>query len=481
VLAARRTFSPYESAPETRKLLRKATDAAWTLDAASLYSALPESGADDGARAVVFETEEIAGRKVMRHEATPAPIDVEPGERPLHETGGEPGGGWFFVGARPLSGGDAYRLRVSSAVDTGAGDSLVLWRAVPEVLQAFENAPDDTVLFSLGGLDGEWPRATEFLASYFDARVVSRQATVGHDVEIVAEPRFEKLRADYPRFARWLAHMLRSFRTSGAISTESGGELVRWTLRSPAPDEHLRISFATLGGRVVARSPEAIVDLNQPFRLRVVYTAAIETYGLRTTIRGIGATVSGDPTGSRPTISTEIRGEPQAVSVEGAFLGILPVGVVNMLIPGNVESASRAILSGLLRGRDGRGVLVETEWRADGPDRHAVGSTLATDVPSGRLVRIALRIAAALMRTSEAERAEIVGFLRDLADRALADVATRTAQWPSRTSAEIVNQSSPTPIDSPWLMNHPASFGNPMPGNAARVAWSRWMSTITNP
>ena len=482
VLAARRTLSPYEGTPATRKLLRKTTDAAWTLDAASLYSALPESGAGDGARAVVFEAEENGGHRMIRQKAASlAEIDVGPGGPALHEAGAEPGGGWLFVGARPLFGGEAHRLRVTSAIDTGAGDSLIAWREVPDVLRALETAPDGAVLFSLGGLDREWPRATAFLASYFDTRVVSRPAAVGHDVEIVSEPRFEKLRADYPRFERWLAHMLRSFRTSGAISTESGGELIRWTFRNPVPDERLRVSFAALDGRVVSRSPEATVDLTLPFRLRVVYTAAIETYGLTTTMRGIGATVSGDLTAARPTIATEVRGEPEAVSVEGAFLGIVPLGIVDMLIPGSVESATRAVLSGLLTGRDGRGVLVETEWRADGPDRHAVGSTLATDVPSGRLVRIALRIAAALMRTSEAERAELVRFLRDLADRAMADAAVRTAQWPSRISAEIVNQSSPTPIDSPWLMNHPASLGNPMPGSAARVAWSRWMSTITNP
>jgi hypothetical protein len=130
-----------------------------------------------------------------------------------------------------------------------------------------------------------------------------------------------------------------------------------------------------------------------------------------------------DPTLPSPAISFEVNGEPTRLSVEGALLGVVPVEVVDVLIPGNVEDAAKNILSTLLRGREGRGVELLTELGSESPERHRITSTLFSDLPSGELARIALRLGAALLQANADERADALRLWGDLLDEFRLDLS----------------------------------------------------------
>jgi hypothetical protein len=409
--------------PKPREIFTGELAAGWRLDAAALHSALPDSGSADQDRSVLFEARQEQGRRSVRHRAARS---SELGSSSRPSVGPNPGEGWLLLGARPCDNpsGD-YRLRVGSALSTGSADSLRVWQGLPDDLRDLER---DALI---GSLQRAFPRTTELVLRYVEIHTASRPLEVrGRAIDVTLRPRFGPLGADHPDLEGYLSRLARSVRGSGALQSDGGATLVSWSFREP--NDELKIALRSADGRLVpAGDAEPAVDLLESQRLRFVYSSSIEAYGVRTRIDGIHGTIRTDPSGTAAEIRSQLSGEPDGLSVEGALFGVVPVTAVDVLIPGNLEGAVRGILSTLLRGRDGQGIEIVTTLRTETPKKHTIRSMLLSDVPAGRFARLALRLAASLVQANDRERAELLRFARDFVGRLRADLSEGSARTSS--------------------------------------------------
>ncbi len=424
-LAAERSVAAFETSAETRRLLKDATDAFWHVDAAALHAALPDQGDPGGARLALFRAEHRPAGRFVRHEVPPGGGFFESGIAPLLPAGPEPGDGWLFAGAMPLtdSPGD-YRLRVTSALSTGAADSFALWRSVPHVLRLLETSPstsgeDPVIAYFRRRL----PRTAELALRYLDYRRSASWSAEGkrNDVELELRARLSALAVDYPGFARYLSRLAGAVRGWGSLENESGAAVASW--RQRGPEEGLAVRCALHDGRLLpANGQGPPLDPLSPLRMRIVYSSSFQLYGVKSTVEGVRAALETDPLGATQTVSLEASGEPERIAIEGRLFGVLPVEWIDALVPGRLEDSTRKILGTMLRGREGRGIEMATALRADPPGTYLTTSTVVADIPAGRLARIGLRLFADMIQPDEKEWDDLVRLVRDLLGRMREDL-----------------------------------------------------------
>ncbi len=424
-LAAERSVGAFEASAETRRLLHDASDAFWHLDAAALHAALPDQGDPAGARFALFRGEQKPAGRFVRHEIPSGSGFFEPGITPLLPAGPEPGDGWLFTGAMPLanSPGD-YRLRVTSTLSTGRADSFALWRSVPHVLRLLETAPsksgeDPVIAYFRRRL----PRTAELALRYLDfRRSVSWSAERRRsDVELELRARFSALAADYPGFARYLSRLAGSVRGWGSLENEGGAAVASWRQRGPEDGLAVRCGLHD-GGLLAANGQGPPLDPLSPLRMRIVSSSSFQLYGVKSTVEGVRATLETDPLGATQTVRLDANGEPERIAIEGRLFGIVPVELLDALVPGTLEDSTRKILATMLRGREGRGIQMATALRIDPPGTHLTTSTVLADIPAGRLARIGLRLFADMIQPDEKEWEDLVRFVRDVLGRMREDL-----------------------------------------------------------
>ena len=419
VNAADRALSTFESSPETEALLDRAKDAAWALDAAGLHGFIPDVDNADRTRALFFEIGDRGRRRWMRHRVAPKSIDArklfEVRTVPPREDPSELGRYSLLLASEPLSSGN-YRLRVSSAIDTGGGDLGTIWRAVPDALRFFERGAEAAEARRV------FPKTAAFVERYLEIESSVRpHAPRGKAVEIIVRGRRAAAAADYPNLAHYVARMSKSVQSSGALQTEEGVELVGWRFRGR--EEGFQLSFATGDGQLVTRDAKGdLVDLTRPQKLRIAQSMIAEALGISTSIEGVRSRAETEPLGAAPEIAVQTNGDPDRIAVEGALFGVVPIAALDAMVPGTLESSMKGILATLLRGRGGRGVEILMLSRALDEGAHETSSTLVADVPAGSFSRRALRLGTALIQASASERDDVLRFTRDLVDCVVADL-----------------------------------------------------------
>jgi len=417
VIAAERALSTFGASPETQSLLDRAETAAWSLDARALHEAIPAKDAVDATRAVWFDFRGAAEKRSVGHRpvggASVLAGVFEPSAEVPHEGPPELGRYSLLLASRPLGSGD-YRLRVTSAIDSGRGDLMTIWRAVPGALRSLERgAPAAEARRS-------FPRTAAFAQRYGEITAAITPAKPrGASVELRLRARRAAVASEYPHLVRYAERMARRVRTSATLEGEDGAELAAWRFRSP--EEGVRFVFATHEGRLQTKDG-SLVDLTVPHRLRLVQSSSAEVLGVTSTIAGLASSVDSEPGGEAASIAFEARGDPAIVKVEGALFGIVPIAAIDAVLPGTLEGSLRSLLGTLLHGRDGRGVAVVVRSRPEPGNAHEISSTLVADVPATRFARRALGLAAALVEADASERADMLRFARDLAACLAADL-----------------------------------------------------------
>ncbi|MGH7819830.1 MAG: hypothetical protein ACREQ9_08660, partial [Candidatus Binatia bacterium] len=329
-LAADRVLAPYEASPEANRLVDDATDAVRHLDAAALFATLPPGPASDRARRVLFDVRHDRGRRRLTIEVPDSPAAshdlFETRSLAVRGPGELPGDGWLLLGVLPLADSSKrYRLRATSALSTGAGDSFALWRSLPDGLARLgrENPRLGT------DLRARFPRAMSFLLRHVELRrLTSASADGREDVELRIRARFDALAERYPNLSAFLFRVAHAVRATGQVEDEGGRTLASW--RNGTAEEGIAVALSLRDGRLVPKNGGPAVDLLSPLDLRFSYAATVERYGVKTTIEGIHGTLRTDPTAPSRSIGVAINGDPTRLTVEGAILGVMPVEVIDV-------------------------------------------------------------------------------------------------------------------------------------------------------
>jgi len=179
------------------------------------------------------------------------------------------------------------------------------------------------------------------------------------EIDLTLELNRPYLEARWPRVATFFARMENLFEASFRLEDSAGRELVRMDVETVGFTARLRA--AVTGERLVPLGPdgtrcfEAAVD---PFldsgRPRWTGDVTLRVAGLALHIEGIRLDAEYEThqglTSFRTTFDT-----PPEVKVDGALWGVVPVWVVDLLIPGNLEELGGKYFRTLATANGGRG------------------------------------------------------------------------------------------------------------------------------
>lgn len=165
--------------------------------------------------------------------------------------------------------------------------------------------------------------------------------------------------------------------------------------------------------------------------------------GLSSNLLGINAQVSdirtyvsyrNQPNGAEILTSTT---ELPKVKIAGAALGIVPIFVLDLFLPGNVDQLISEFMSVVLHGNDGKGVATETTISSsrDHPYLY-VATDVAVELRNSFLVRLGASAVNDRLVPDEDARKDIRQFIRDIQTTFLQDVLLYKQSLGKRTLAK---------------------------------------------
>lgn len=205
----------------------------------------------------------------------------------------------------------------------------------------------------------------------------------------------DKLRSRYPALVRYLDKVDNLVESTIDIS-DANGRLLRVKVDS----QQWRLQLETVlsfGGIVPLDSSGLRLDSIRHFRdepvdLQVNIDSNLDVMGVRTQVRNLQAMLAYRPSSEKLSLETNINVVP-TVSVDGAFLGAVPTGFIDMVIPGNIASIITEFFAVACEGNGGQGIVANVALQNTGTpgvsQASADGSVLAIDNP---FIRMGMRI-----------------------------------------------------------------------------------------
>ena len=92
-------------------------------------------------------------------------------------------------------------------------------------------------------------------------------------------------------------------------------------------------------------------------------------------------------------LATQMNKTPR-FRIEGAVFGVLPVGVLDWFVPGDIPGLARHMFQVAARSNDGRGIEVSYGFEQLADERSAVDGRVGVDVLDSALIRFGMKIAA---------------------------------------------------------------------------------------
>lgn len=204
-----------------------------------------------------------------------------------------------------------------------------------------------------------------------------------------------KLRVRYPKLVKYLDRVGNLVESTVDIHDQNG-RLARIRVDS----KQWRFTIETVlsfGGIVPVANEQPQLDSIRHFRdepvdLWVNIDSNLDVLGVRTHVRNLRAQMRYAPSAEQVNLETNINVVP-TVAVDGAFLGAVPTGLIDMLIPGNIAGIITEFFTVACEGNGGKGIVARLSLRnLDTPgvsEARAEGSVLAVDNP---FVKVGMRI-----------------------------------------------------------------------------------------
>lgn len=285
-----------------------------------------------------------------------------------------------------------------------AADALSWFRdraAVPDRRPRGLSRSDRSVL---DGLAASFPATASLASRYLEARDVSKPSPRGPRVRLAVRLKRAAFAADYPRLAEAAAGAARMLSTRVRAMTDGGRTLGIWKFDSGRMEG------------VVSFEPdiEALVQPRYRFEADLLSNAA----GVEVSISKVRVQTDVNARPKRVVFASRMHRMPD-VSVEGAALDLIPVEVIDALIPSNLSGIIRGFLSVLTTGDGGKGL----SWTLSLPrsGEAPIRTTTRAELLDNGFVSFWLRIASRAIGLDEEVRDELESLLAESLDAVRSD------------------------------------------------------------
>ncbi|MBN1655354.1 MAG: hypothetical protein JXA30_16425 [Deltaproteobacteria bacterium] len=234
--------------------------------------------------------------------------------------------------------------------------------------------PEDVEILAIGW--SAFPRVTEILNRLVrveDLVVVDRKAKGAYQhLRPTFKLALSSLINKYPHVGAWLEDLGFIDAQIKINLTDESGSLVRFDIdtknRRVGFDMYVKdgMILPVLNGRVRIDHP---IDINarprlKPWRLLSILEAQSNTMGLKTVIRNYRTRFDFRANARGAVVKSRTTDIPE-ISITGNALGLIPAGLIDLFIPGSLESLTRDFVATACKGNNGEGIVIDT--RVDQP------------------------------------------------------------------------------------------------------------------
>ena len=195
----------------------------------------------------------------------------------------------------------------------------------------------------------------------------------------------DKMKGRYPHLSRYLDRV-GDLMTATVNVSNADGRLVQISLDTH--DWRIKIkSVLSFGGIVPEKDGKLQLDKvlkfgDKPVNLLVSVNSDLDIFGVKTHVRNLQASLQYAPSPDALRLETNIDTVPQ-VTVNGAFMNVVPTGLIDMMIPDNIASIVTKFFTVACNGNAGQGITADVELhntKVPGViDTRVDGSVLAID------------------------------------------------------------------------------------------------------
>ena len=244
-------------------------------------------------------------------------------------------------------------------------------------------------------LAAAFPETDAFLRGHF--RIDRLAAACDGDGSVYFDVCFEAdekaLARDYPHLARMLKRTGKVLQVSATLTDAQGETLVRLDVNEPGSTT--RLEFRTRNGQLLPLDPAAPgrpLDLLEAGErtLALVTDTSLVLAGARLDVLGLTNRLCYAFHDDGPRLALQAAGSPRSIRSHGRIMGFLPVWLLDLFIPSNLEQMTSEFFDVLAEGRGGEGLMLAAGSRP-GRGRN-LWVLLDTEVMSNGMVRFVLNL-----------------------------------------------------------------------------------------
>ena len=212
---------------------------------------------------------------------------------------------------------------------------------------------------------------------------------------------------NFPLVARYMEKMNKHGYVDIILKDMQGRTLLKLYLG--AQEEFFRLRVCTRDGQVLPLNPvtgkpvpadDFSIESLEQYAWEPHVAINGKAWGLRINIAN--QVVGGHYAADRKEMSLvyKMRNKPD-VEIAGAVLGLIPIAVIDMVIPGSVESLADDFSTVMIQANQEEGTLFQAEWRINEPSANRLCWRAQTELPDNDFIRIGMKLFARMFLMDE--------------------------------------------------------------------------------
>ncbi|MCB1202104.1 MAG: hypothetical protein KDK41_15745 [Leptospiraceae bacterium] len=278
---------------------------------------------------------------------------------------------------------------------------------------------------------GDFPSLMSFLNEYTSlASLVNIKEINGQkytDFQMVGNLKESAVDKSYPEMMDWIDDLGDLVKIYFYLYDSAGNRILYLTL-DPETRE-LKFGFFTAGGKIIPAARNGRPNFDAAF-----VPAELTSKSVTANVR-ISANISGlkfdtgymtfnavyRHTSGKGSINIKFANAPH-MKMEGRFYKVVPVWLIDIAIPSNIEELMNKFVKVMLKGNNGKGTTATLKFQSANSAMHVVDGTVSTEILDNMFIRIGLKIWNRRFRPAEESLDDMRRFFADASTRVLNDL-----------------------------------------------------------
>ena len=230
------------------------------------------------------------------------------------------------------------------------------------------SALDDRSLRVIYGFAREFPCLFAAFNQYFIVEnVVSgevSESTGPITFDIVVRININAIKKDYPYLGMLLSRLKGTLNYQGTLFDMQNRPM--GTMVFDGDQFRFSTRFKTQAGRFLAltnnpnitKEPGVDLTVAGSQRFYMIHTFRLNMVGLKLDIKALKVDLEYYYDLNTANVTAKLRQTPEEITAEGLILGFLPVSLIDLFIPSNIEDMTQAFFQSLASGNDGDGLSI---------------------------------------------------------------------------------------------------------------------------